>query len=62
MVTLVLERLARQVKDAAGIRLVEPPVPMQAITECLYWSPRRTEDPSHRWLRDVIRTAAKGLD
>jgi DNA-binding transcriptional LysR family regulator len=61
MVTLVLERLARQLQHAAGIRIVEPPVPLQAITECLYWSPRRADDPSHRWLRQLIQESADKL-
>lgn len=61
MVTLVLERLARALQDAARIRIVEPPVPLQAITECLYWSPQREGDPSHRWLRERIRRTASQL-
>lgn len=54
LVTLVLERLGRHLQECAGIRLVEPPIPLQTITETMYWSPRRVDDPSHRWLRDQI--------
>jgi DNA-binding transcriptional LysR family regulator len=60
LVTLVLERLGRELQEPAGIRLVEPPVPLQTITEAMYWSPRRADDPSHRWLRQQVqRTAAR---
>jgi DNA-binding transcriptional LysR family regulator len=61
MVTLVLERLGRQLQDVAGIRLVEPPVPLATITEAMYWHPRRAEEPSHRWLREQVRRAAREL-
>jgi DNA-binding transcriptional LysR family regulator len=58
MITLVLERLGQRLQDVAGIRLVEPPVPLQTITESMYWHPRRMDDPSHRWLRaEVLRAA-----
>ncbi|MCW2684121.1 MAG: Transcriptional regulator, LysR family [Blastococcus sp.] len=58
MITLVLERLGRQLEHVAGIRLVEPPVPLETITEAMYWHPRRADDPSHRWLREqLLRTA-----
>jgi DNA-binding transcriptional LysR family regulator len=61
MVTLVLERLGRKLEVAAGIRLVEPPVLLQTITETMYWHPRRADDPSHRWLREQVRRTAQEL-
>jgi DNA-binding transcriptional LysR family regulator len=61
MITLVLERLGRQLQDAAGIRLAEPPVPLETITEAMYWHPRRADDPSHRWLREQVRRTAHEL-
>lgn len=61
LVTLVLERLGRHLQEAARIRLVEPPIPLQTITETMYWSPRRVDDPSHRWLRGQIRTISATL-
>ena len=58
MITLVLERLGPRLQDAAGIRLVEPPVPLQTITETMYWIPAARTSPGHRWLREqVLRTA-----
>lgn len=61
LITLVLERLGRELQDVAGIRLVEPPVPLETITEAMYWHPRRADDPSHRWLREQVRAAAADL-
>ncbi len=61
MITLVLERLGRRLQDAAGIRLVEPPIPLQSITETMYWHPRRGDDPSHRWLRSQLLAASRDL-
>lgn len=61
LITLVLERLGRLLAEPAGIRLVEPPLPIQPVTEAMYWSQRRADDPSHRWLRDRIQAVAAGL-
>jgi DNA-binding transcriptional LysR family regulator len=61
LITIVLERLGRRLQDAAGIRLVEPPVPLETITETMYWHPRRADDPGHRWLREQVRHAASEL-
>jgi DNA-binding transcriptional LysR family regulator len=58
LIALLLERLGRQLQGAAGIRLVEPPVPLQTITETMYWNPRRADDPSHRWLRAQVQQVA----
>ena len=61
LITLVLERLGRELQDVAGIRLLEPPVPLETITEWMYWHPRRADDPSHTWLREQVRQAALDL-
>lgn len=61
LVTLVLERLGRRLQDVAKIRLVEPPVPLETITETMYWNPRRADDPSHRWLREQVQQVAADL-
>jgi DNA-binding transcriptional LysR family regulator len=61
LITLVLERLGRELRVPAGIRLVEPPLPLQTITEAMYWHPRRAADPSHRWLRAQVQRTAEDL-
>lgn len=62
LVSLVHERLARRVADYAGIRLLEPPVPLRPIIETMYWNVRQSQDPAHQWLRSRITEAATNLD
>lgn len=61
LVSLVLERSTR-LYPLDGLALVEPPVPVPDITETMYWNPRRTEDPGHRWLRNKVLAAAADLE
>jgi DNA-binding transcriptional LysR family regulator len=61
LITLLYERLGRQVAEQAGIRLLESPVDLPPITEAMYWDPRHTEDAGHRWLRDRISAHASSL-
>lgn len=61
LVTLVLERAA-VLHDPAGIRLLEPPLALPGITETMYWNPRHSSDPGHRWLRDRLAATAGELD
>jgi LysR family nod box-dependent transcriptional activator len=60
LVSLVLERSTR-LYPLEGLALVESPVPVPDITETMYWNPRRTEDPGHRWLRAKLIKAAADL-
>lgn len=54
LATITLERLARELAEPARLRLLESPHPLPEIHEEMYWSPRFTEDPAHRWLRSVV--------
>jgi LysR family transcriptional regulator, nod-box dependent transcriptional activator len=58
MVALVHERLARQV---AGLKLLEPPLPIPDVEESMYWSASMDNDPGHHWLRDLMRSIAQTL-
>ena len=58
MVALVHERLARQV---AGLKLLEPPLPIPEVQESMYWTPSMDNDPGHLWLRELMRTIAQTL-
>lgn len=62
LVTLIHERLADRVADLAGLRLLEPPVHLQPITEILVWTTRTDRDPGHRWLRKRLTDLAAELD
>lgn len=59
LVSLVQERLARLVADQAHLRLYRSPVDVGKILEAMYWSPRSTDDPAHRWLRTRLITQAQ---
>lgn len=59
LVSFVQERLARLVADQAHLRLYRCPVDLGRIVEAMYWSPRRTDDPAHRWLRTRLIAQAQ---
>jgi DNA-binding transcriptional LysR family regulator len=61
LVALLQERLAKRLKDAAEIRLLEPPVPTPDLREAMFWSPVAEADPAHRWLRQMLREVAQRL-
>ncbi|MER6212136.1 LysR substrate-binding domain-containing protein [Streptomyces sp. NPDC001642] len=61
LITLLYERLARQVAEQARIRLLESPIELPPITEAMYWAPRNTQDAGHLWLRERILAHANGL-
>jgi DNA-binding transcriptional LysR family regulator len=59
LVSLLQERLARRFQEYAGLRILEPPVPLRPAVVAMYWSPRHSEDPAHRWLRErIVEVAA----
>jgi LysR family transcriptional regulator, nod-box dependent transcriptional activator len=60
-ISIIHQRLAERVKEAADIRLFEPPYPMPDIHESVYWNPRHAGTPSHRWLRSVFVDIARKL-
>jgi DNA-binding transcriptional LysR family regulator len=59
---MVQERLGREVAEAAGIRLLEPPVDLRPITEAMFWHPRHDSDPAHLWLRGQLADVAARLE
>jgi LysR family transcriptional regulator, nod-box dependent transcriptional activator len=60
LVSLVLERSAA-LHTVEGLVLVDPPVPVPDINEAMYWNPRHTDDPGHRWLRRRVTSAAAAV-
>jgi DNA-binding transcriptional LysR family regulator len=61
MVTLVHERVARALEQAADARIITPPYDLPEIQETLLWNPRRTTDPPHVWMREQIMAAAREI-
>lgn len=62
LATLVLDRVVPLLQRTASVRVVEPPLAIPHITQAMWWSPARTTDPAHRWVRSRIRDIAAGLD
>ena len=62
LVTVVPERAVPHLRRTADIRVLEPPVPLPAITEMLWWHPRHAPDPAHAWIRGRIAEVAAELD
>ena len=61
LVALVHERLARSVAVKADLKVLEPPMALQPLTEAMFWSPRHTHDPGHCWLRQRLAAAARDM-
>lgn len=61
LVSFVPERLARLVAGPAHLALYASPVDIGDIVEAMYWSPRRTDEAAHRWLRTRITAEAQRL-
>jgi DNA-binding transcriptional LysR family regulator len=61
LVTLVPRRLGDRLREAANIRLVEPPFDVPPLREKLIWSPRFTASAPHTWLRARLLEVAQGL-
>lgn len=52
LIALVQERLGREYQQAAGIRLLRPPVDaLKPIHVIMAWTDRTDNDPAHQWLR-----------
>lgn len=60
-IAMLHERLAQTVREIARIVVYEPPVPLRPITQTLFWHPRRTDDPAHRWLRNLLISVAQDV-
>jgi LysR family transcriptional regulator, nod-box dependent transcriptional activator len=59
--TLMHERLAERLKDAAELKLLPPPFELPDIHESIYWSPRHSSSPAHLWLRGIVAEVAAAL-
>ena len=61
LVSLVPRRLGERLRDAAEIRLIEPPFDVPPLRERLIWSPRYTASAPHAWLRARLTEIAAAL-
>ena len=61
LVSLVHERLARRLRDLADIKIIELLFDTPSISEAMYWHPRLTSDPAHRWLREMLLESSRSI-
>ncbi|UFX47583.1 LysR family transcriptional regulator [Bradyrhizobium sp. 41S5] len=61
LVSLVLERAAKKIAATLQIKLLAPPHALPDIHEAMYWHPRHTTDPGHKWLREKLSSVAKEM-
>ncbi|MGW4080201.1 LysR family transcriptional regulator [Streptomyces asiaticus] len=54
MVAVIQRRLFDQLGPSIGLRTVALDVPLPRLVESMYWHPRNTIDPAHRWLRERV--------
>lgn len=60
-VLTVSERIARQLGPALGLRVLEPPLPLEPFALSMVWHPRFDADPGHRWLRDTLHGVTQSM-
>lgn len=62
LITLIPELLARRIAAMADIRLLEPPMCLEPVTETMTWNPMFDDEPGLLWLRNRLRAEALKLD
>lgn len=61
-VLTISERIAHRLGAQLGVRILEPPLPLEPFALSLVWHPRFDADPGHRWLRDRFATVTSAMD
>ena len=59
LVATAQRKLAQAFARMLPIRLVECPIPIENLNECLSWHARHQQDPAHVFLRELFSTAAQ---
>ena len=65
LVAAIPERLARRVRDAAGVTIAtitDPALDAIELIEAAWWHPMRAPDPALTWLRTTLHDIAARLD
>lgn len=56
-IAVVQKSLGQLLVKAGGIRIVEPPFALPAMSQSLQWHDYRTRDPALTWIREQVRKA-----
>ena len=51
----------RAVQSSSRLRLVDPPIPLSALSEAFWWHRDREHEPAHRWFRQQLELACAPL-
>ncbi|MGB8416426.1 LysR family transcriptional regulator [Paraburkholderia sp.] len=62
MLGLVQRRLAERALSRWGLRIFPPPFALPRLHEALLWHRRHTNEPSHRFLRNILIEEAKRIN
>ena len=54
LVTLMASSFASFLAEGVGLKLLEPPMRLDPITESMLWAAHRDDEPAHRWLRTQL--------
>ncbi|WP_328647977.1 LysR family transcriptional regulator [Amycolatopsis sp. NBC_00348] len=57
-VALLQRRLADRIPATLGVRALECPFEVSPLLEAMWWHPIHDDDPEHRYLRNLVATAA----
>ncbi|MFI0350054.1 LysR family transcriptional regulator [Actinomadura sp. 9N407] len=59
LITIVPERLALRVAEAADVVVLPLEKPLRPLRQSVFWHSRRDADPGHVWLREELLAAAR---
>jgi hypothetical protein len=61
LATITLERLATQLAEPAGLRILELPLTIRTIHQRSLWNSSHNADLAHTWLRETIARFSASL-
>ena len=61
-VLTVSERIVDKLGPGLGLRVLDPPLPLEPFALSMVWHPRFDADLAHRWLRDRLLEVTSALD
>ena len=61
-VALMPGRLAAKLKDAADIRILPPPIPLNPVSFAMSWPSLHARDEGHAWFRKAIAEVAAEVE
>lgn len=60
-IALVQRRLAERMAATGGLAVVDPPLDLPPLEQCVQWHSMRDTDPALAWLREKLHAAAAGV-